>query len=299
MDMEATLRLLAVVEEGSFAAAARRLGISRQAVHRSIDGLELEAGAPLLDRTTRDLRPTSLARELLPHARRLRDLRREIAATMDRARSYPTGLVRLTAPPVFGETVLTTALMRFVQTWPDVRVLADCESNRTSLLTEDYDLMIRVGAEPPEPHFAVPLGHATNVLCAAPSYLAERGIPASPAHLRNHALLEYGTRTSSQWVFVREGQESAVPVVPRLTSESSRLVVEACLRGAGVLLVPWLAVRDDLHPERLVPVLEAWQLPRRQVWAVYGHRAHDDPTLAALLDELRGAWASAMAHVDV
>lgn len=290
MEIGALLRFLAVCEAGSFAAAARQLGVSRQAVHRSIDSLERVAGAPLFDRTTRELRITALGRGLLEHAKRARSLQQEVRATIDRAREVPSGLIRVTAPPVFGETVLPSALTRLAQKWPDVRVMALSESHRTSLLTGDYDLMIRVGAEPPEQHYAVPLGFAETLLCVSASYLEQHEPVMLPVDVAQHDVIEYGARASAQWHFQRSGVEEVVDVSPRIISEVARVVVDACLNGVGILLAPRLAVSRELKAGHLVQLLTDWQLPRPQVWCVYGHRTHDDPSLAVLLTELKSAW---------
>jgi DNA-binding transcriptional LysR family regulator len=288
LDLGGLLRALAVSEAGSFAAAARALGISRQAVHRSVEALEAACGGPIFDRGGQQLRPTSLGRELLRHAEALRALERSVRASLVQAE--PAGSVRLTAPPLFSETVLAEALVSFARAWPAVSVHVRSESKRTNLIRDDYDLMIRVGAPPPEEHHAQRLGHMGVILCASPDLLARVGAPDTPDALARYALLEYGARGSTRWTFSAAGEERTVAAAPQLVADAAEIVSRACLAGLGVLRIPEIAVAARLASGQLVRVLRGWELPRAEVWAVYGHRTADDPTLRAITHELRLAF---------
>lgn len=287
LDLQALLRLVVVIELGSFAEAARVLGVSRQAVHRSIDALEQACGGPLLDRDVQGLRPTIMGRKLLPHARALRDVARHVRATVDNAMAEPSGLVRLTAPALFAETVMAPALAKFLLRWPAVRIEARFDTARSDLLRDDFDLMVRIGAEPDPGYFAVRLGEADVCLCASAAYLSEHGTPASPEDLRMHWLLEYARDPTTQWRLSRGEEARIVEVAPRFTGDSAAVVVRACREGLGILRVPHLAIVDLLETAELVPVLPEWRFRRADIWAIYGHRSDTDPTLAALLDTLR------------
>jgi DNA-binding transcriptional LysR family regulator len=291
-DLNALLRALAASEAGSFAAAAQQLGVSRQAIHRSVEALEAAVGAPVFDRGARGLRPTSVGREVLRHAAALRAVERSLAATLAQMRAEPTGSVRIATPPLFGTFVLNAALLRFAQKWPAVRVQVQSDVRRTDLVGDDFDLMIRIGSAPPEQHFARLLGHAPLVLCAPPSLLAEGPPLTTPELLSGMALLEYGPRRSTQWGFSGKGLDRRIDVDVRLVSDSAALMVEACLSGMGILRTPELAVRELLASGRLVRVLPEWDMPLAEVWAVYGHRTAGDPTLGALLDEILMAFES-------
>jgi len=293
LDLHALLRFLEVHERGSFAAAARSLGISRQAVHRSVDAIEQGLRTPLFDRTAHTLRPTSVGRELLRHAIDLRAIERRVRGAASSAQATPSGIVRVTAPPVFGQTVLRDAVVSFLSTWRDVRVVAHTESERTDLVRDDYDLMVRIGAAPPDEHFAVHVGRARVVVCASPRYLAAHGAPRLPADLTSHALVEYAARPSTRWSFVGERARAEVAVAPRLASDEPSIVVDACLAGVGVLRAPRLAVAEHLEEGRLVTVLDAYAGPGVDVWAVYGHRLEGDVTLRAFTEELSRAFAHA------
>lgn len=291
LDLQGVLRFVTVTEVGSFAEAARVLGVSRQAVHRSIDSLEQASGGPLLDRDGHGLRLTIMGRRLLPHARALRDVSRKIRATIDEASNQPAGLIRLTAPPLFAETVMAPAIAKFLQTWPAVRIAARFDTARTDLLRDDFDLMVRIGSRPEPGNFAVLLGRAGVCLSASPAYLRQYGSPASPEDLSTHSLLEYTRQLTTQWSLIRgeegEEEERTVQVMPRLAGDSAAVVLRACQQGLGILRAPNMAVSQLIESGELVPVLPDWQLRIAEVWAIYGHRSETDPTLAALLEALR------------
>jgi DNA-binding transcriptional LysR family regulator len=290
LDQDALLRFLAVAEAGSFAGAARLLGVSRQAVHRSIDQLELVAGGPLIDRGSRDQHPTPLGRRLMPAARAVRDAMRAVSVMLT-STSEPAGLVRVTAPPLFGEVVLVPAIASLLRAWPAVSVDARFVTGRTDLHRDDYDLMIRIGAAPADDTYAVHLGEAGLVLCAAPALACEVSL-TDPEQLSGLPLIGYGDTPAPTWSLVQGDATAVVQVTPRLTSNSARAATDAAIAGLGILRAPRLAVGPALQSGALVRVLDAWSVPAADVWAIYGHRSDTDPTLAALIEAVRAVpWS--------
>lgn len=289
LDLAALLRLLAVVEAGSFAEAARRAGVSRQAVHRSVDALEVAAGGPLLDRGAGQLRPTSLGQQLLVHARGLRRIERSVHAEIDHGRDTPSGSLRITAPPLFADVVLAEVLPRFGAKWPAVKMTVRVDSGRTDLVRDDYDLMIRVRASPPEAHYAVELSRAPTCLCASTRYLERHGTPTTPDDLDGHTLLQFGPRAMSSLLLSNDTEEREVPLRPHLISDARAVAVEACLAGQGILYAPEMAIHEPMQTGQLVRLLPDWTLPSPKVWAIHGHRTADDATLREFIAELRAA----------
>ncbi|GAB4559816.1 MAG: LysR family transcriptional regulator [Haliangiales bacterium] len=299
VDPDILIRFLEVVEAGSFSGAARELGISRQAVQRSIDTLEQRHNVPLFERTTRQLRLTDAGRRLVPAARAVRRASDEAGALLSAAASHPSGRLRLSAPPLFAETVLTRVIPRFLERWPDVDLEARFDTALIDPFTADIDLTIRIGREPPADTYATRLGQAGLLMCATPAYLAAHPAPEHPNQLTQHQLLAYG-RGAQVWRFDRPERGPAeadsdveravaVEVAPRLQTNSAPVMVAACLAGLGILRTPLLAVSEQLASGALVEVLPAWRIPAADVWALYGHRVSTDPTLQAFLDVLRAA----------
>lgn len=289
LDLVALLRLLAVVEAGSFAEAGRRAGISRQAVHRSVDALEAAVGGPLLDRGAGGLRPTSRGQQLLAHARELRRIERSVQADIDHGRETPSGSLRITAPPLFADVVLTEVLPRFSAKWPEVRLTVRVDSGRTDLVRDDYDLMIRVRASPPEDHYAVQLARAPTCLCASAAYLEGRHTPQTPQDLDGHTVLQFGPRAMKSLLLSNDTAEHEMGLRPHLVSDAPAVAVGACLTGQGILYAPEMAVHEQLAGGQLIRLLPDWTLPSPEIWAIHGHRTADDATLREFIAELRGA----------
>lgn len=293
MQLDALVRFAVVVESGSFSAAARQLGISRQAVQRSIDQLEAAHKVQLLERSTRSLRLTDAGRRLLVVARDVRASSQQAAALL-RAETAPLrGRLRLSAPPLFSRTRLARVISAFLAQWPDVRI--EVYTTAAATATDDeMDLQLRVGAPPPAQTYARRLGAVRQVLVASPAWLAASGPLPQPDALLAAPVLTYGPRPMP-WHLQRGEESTTLDVAPRLHADSAEVVVSAALRGLGVLCIPRMAVQDHLSAGALVRVLPGWAPPAVPIWAVYRHRAALNPTLSAFLDAL---GASLMGRPD-
>jgi DNA-binding transcriptional LysR family regulator len=283
---EDLLRLLTVSEAGSFSEAARRLGLSRQAVQRAISAMESSAGAALVDRTTRALRLTPLAHSLLPHAREIRSAVRSSLALVAASQAEPTGALRVTAPPVFADAVLSRAIPRFLRDCPRVDLTVRVTAERSDPLRGDHDLTIRIGAEPPSTAYATRLGRATTVLVAAATYLDQYPPLRQPEQLAQHRLLSYGLQRGP-WSLDGPSGCVTIPVELHLSSDCASLVLSAAEAGLGIARPPRIAVVESLRKGGVIEVLGDWSPPDADVWAVYGHKLAVDPSLASMLTALR------------
>ena len=286
-DFDEFLRFVEVAEAGSFAGAARRLNVSRQAVQRSLEQLEHRSGVQLLERSTRQLRLTDAGRRLLPAAYDLRTSARQAEAILSGAAEAPRGTLRIAAPPLFAEQVLAEVIARFQSAWPEVEVEGRFETRPTDPFADDLDLMIRIGFQPPEAAYAVRVDRGSWVLCASPKYLENAPELVSPVDLSHHRTLFYGDKLRP-WT-LRRGEESPVKVelAPVLQANSVPVVLAGCREGLGVAGLPVMGLSASLAAGILVEVLPEWRFPEPNVWAVYGHRTSTDPTLAAFVKLLQ------------
>lgn len=286
MQLDALVRFAVVVEAGSFSAAARQLGISRQAVQRSIDQLETAHKVQLLERSTRSLRLTDAGRRLLAVARDVRASSQEAAALLRAEAEAPRGRLRLSAPPLFARFRLAEVIADFLARWPDVQIEATPSTAQDTPSADGLDLLIRLGAPPAQTH-ARRLGAARRVLVASPQWRAEAGPLPRPEALLSVPVLVYGTPAP---LHLQAGAESVtLDVSPRLQASNAEVVLRAALRHLGVLCIPEMAVRSHLSEGSLVKVLPDWTLPDTPIWAVYSPRAAFNPTLSAFLDALGAA----------
>lgn len=248
-----------VVEQGSFSAAGRRLGLAKSAVSKRVDRLERCLGVRLLNRSTRSLSMTEAGRAM--HGRAVQSL-----ALLEEARSQvanlseaPRGLLRVTAPVAFGRLCLAPLLAEFLRAYPEIRVQLALLDRPVDLTEEGYDLAIRLTRSPPEWAVAKPLLSIDYVACASPAYLRERS-PGEPEELAAQNCLSFGHgELGDQWVFQRGERRVAVKVAGNVVVNSGEVVRDLMLDGVGVGLVARYAVAEELRRGNLVALLPEWK----------------------------------------
>ncbi|CAB3763408.1 LysR family transcriptional regulator [Burkholderia puraquae] len=246
-----------VVDQQSFSAAARRLGIAASSVTRRIDRLETQLGIRLLHRTTHALRPTEAGQLLYGRATRMLAELRGLQEDLHSQHDEPSGLLRVDCPAPFGRRHLMAALAVFMQRHPALQVdlvltdsMVDLQGAR---LGSDVDLAVRIGPLEDTRFVATVLAQQRRVLCASAAYLARRGEPESPDALAGHDCLAWhGAPPPGAWRF---GERRHVPAQPRFRSNHSEALLEAAIDGLGLAHLPtWLA-GDALRDGRLRAVL--------------------------------------------
>ncbi|OGA71371.1 MAG: LysR family transcriptional regulator [Betaproteobacteria bacterium RIFCSPLOWO2_12_FULL_67_28] len=283
-----------VVEQGSFARAAGRLGISTSACSRQIADLERHLDARLLHRTTRRLSLTESGQSF--HERcvqLLADLEEaEIAAAASTA--TPRGTIRLTCSINFGVRHLSPAIGAFLARHPEVRFDVALSDRIVDLVDEGYDMAVRIGGTGGANVVARRLGETRVVCCAAPDYLERHGTPHSPEELAKHRCLTYEyLQSRNLWQFRdRSGRERPVRVSGPLHSNNGDLLAAAAVQGVGIALEPGFIVGADLKAGRLVPLLESYAAPVSPIYAVYASRRYLSAKVRAFVDFLAGRFAS-------
>ncbi|OXJ05762.1 MULTISPECIES: LysR family transcriptional regulator [Burkholderia] len=246
-----------VVDQQSFSAAARRLGVAASSVTRRIDRLETQLGIRLLHRTTHALRPTEAGQLLYERATRMLAELRGLQEDLHSQHDEPSGLLRVDCPAPFGRRHLMAALAAFMQRHPALQVdlvltdsMVDLQGAR---LGSDVDLAMRIGPLEDTRFVATVLAPQRRVLCASAAYLARRGEPESPDALAGHDCLAWhGAPPPGAWRF---GERRHVPAQPRFRSNHSEALLEAAIDGLGLAHLPtWLA-GDALRDGRLRAVL--------------------------------------------
>lgn len=247
---------VAVVNEGAFNAAARRLDLSPQAVTRLVTQLEAALGVRLLNRTTRHLALTEAGRRLHADAQRILADLAAAEASAAGVNAAPSGLLRVTAPVLFGEQVVLPLLRLFLEDHPAVAAEALLLDRNVDLIDEGIDVAVRIGVLPDSGLSATRVGAARRVLVAAPAYLAERGVPTDPDDLKDQRIV-YATTVSGDitWEFCAQGRRRRVRLAPALRVNSMRAAIDAAREGWGVSRVLSYQVADDLAAGRLCELL--------------------------------------------
>lgn len=287
IDVEALIAFAAVIDTGSFSAAAERLGQTPSGVSRTISRLEDHLGMTLMHRTTRRLQLTEEGSWLLGRAR---SLLADLANTELEAaarRSQPSGLVRVNAATPALDHLLAPLLPEFLEAYPLVQLELVSGETYVDLIEERADLAIRIGALPDSTLNARRLGASRLGVLAAPSYLEKHGAPASVEDLKAHRTLGFTAPASlNTWPLRHAGGEGWT-VTPSVVASSGETVRHLALSGTGIASLSDFLTRADVEAGRLVPVLEDATLHWTQpVWAVFYKQGALAPRVSALVEFL-------------
>ena len=259
---EAMAVFSSVAELGSFAAAARHLGLSPAAVTRAVSGLEARLGARLLTRTTRRVALTDAGRGYLDDCRRILQELEQAEADAAGSHAIPEGELAVTAPTQFGRLHLGPLLPAFLQRYGDLAVSVLLVDRLVDLVEEGIDVGIRIGALTSTALVAVRLGEVRRVVVGAPDYLTAAGAPGLPDDLAEHRLIApTSLMTAASWGFVVEGKSVAVSIRARLAASQPDVAIDAARSGFGLTRVPLYQVADEVQAGRLRVVLDQFEEP--------------------------------------
>ena len=292
--------LSVLAQQGSYTAAAARLGVSKAAMSQRIAELERAARVPLVQRTTRSVRLTEAGQRLVDDTRTsFEQIEHSFAQVRDLA-GVPSGLLRVTAPVAFARQQLAPRLADFLREYPDVRLELDMSDRLSSLATEGFDLAIRHTARPPDTHVAWTLCSTHSVLVASKTYLRRAGTPQTPADLQAHNCLHYlRAQDTPTWTLARvktkakdkaNDERITVPVTGQLAANNSEALREAALTGLGIALLPDFSAQAALQHGKLVQVLPDWQPVgafAEQLYAIRPYSPHVPRAVTAFVDYLR------------
>lgn len=280
-----------VVDRGSFAGAARGIGVSRSAVSKLVSGLENRVGVRLLNRTTRRVSPTEAG--LAYYERAVAILSALDEADRDAAglQTEPRGTIRLNAPMSFGTLHLARALADFMADWPELRVEATLTDSRVDLLGEGYDLVLRIGDLEDSSLIARRLAPVRRVICAAPSYLEAHGAPIHPRELRDRRCLQYGyLATGNVWRLSGPDGTHDVHLDGILCSNNAEMLCAGAVRGLGIALLPTFIAGPELQEGRLATILADYAAPEIALHALYPPAPQVAAKIRLLVDFLRARF---------
>jgi DNA-binding transcriptional LysR family regulator len=284
-----------VVEQGSFARAAARLGVSTSAVSRHVADLEAHLGGRLLNRTTRRLSLTESGQAFYERAVQLLADLEEAEAAVSAHALAPRGTLKLTCPITFGERYLAPAIAAFAALHPQLTFDVDLSDRAVDIVDEGCDLAVRIGSVGSTALIARTLGHTQLVCCAAPSYVARHGAPQTPEDLARHACLAYAYLADRDvWRFTdARGAERAVRVAGPLGANNGRFLAAIAATGLAIALEPDFIVGDDIEGGRLVRLLPDFRPPSSPIYAAYPSRRHLSAKVRLFVDFLAQRFADA------
>ena len=276
-----------VAEHESFTRAAKELGISTAQVSRQISALEKRLNIKLLYRTTRKVSLTEEGRVFYQHCRGVLDGLDAAEQAVSNLQSKPQGRIKLTAPVTYGEQQLLPLVNDFMVQYSDIEVTAFLSNQKIDLIDGGYDLAIRIGKLSDSTMMAKKLSCRTNFVCAAPAYLEKYGTPHALSELSQHNCL-LGTR--DYWHFIENGKnadkEKNLRVSGTVQYNSGHSLVDAVLKGLGIVQLPDYYVQQYLASGELVSLLDNYREPEESIWAIYPHNRHLSPKIRLLVDYL-------------
>ncbi|WP_150661748.1 LysR family transcriptional regulator [Pandoraea sputorum] len=269
-DFEGLAMFAKVAEEGSFAAAAREMGVSVATVSRGVARLEDRLGARLLNRTSRQLALTEFGRTLCEKAG---EIYRQAEAAEGAAREMsvqPRGLVRLAVPMSFGLRWVAPLMPEFFRRYPDVQVDLHLSDSTVDLVADGFDAALRIAALPDSSLVARRLCAVTQFVVASPAYLAREGRPAHPRELVDRPCMSYAYRARSDvWRFTNDaGDEELVTPVGPLRVTNSDALLPMLLEGLGISELPEFIAAEYLSDGRLEAILTGWSLTKGGLYFV-------------------------------
>ncbi|WP_312388757.1 LysR family transcriptional regulator [Stutzerimonas nitrititolerans] len=242
------------VSAGSLSAAGRHLGISPAMATKHVDALEAHLGVKLLHRTTRRLSLTEAGSDYLEACLRILPEIEEAEASAASQRVEARGLLRMNVPLTFGSRYIAPLVPAFSQRHPAVRVELGLNDSQVDLIDGGWDMAVRIGRLADSTLQARRLADCPLVVCAAPAYLDERGVPRKVADLAQHNCLSYTLSQSKDWAFGRDGN-ARVTVSGDLLANNGSALVAAAVGGQGIIYQPQFIVAGALRRGELV-VLE-------------------------------------------
>jgi len=274
--LRAMQAFVAVAEEAGFAPAGKRLGMSPPAVTRAVAALEEHLGARLFRRTTRLVRLTEAGTRFLVDCKRILEELAEAEASAAGAHTKPQGRIAVTAPAMFGRMFVAPIAFDFLARHPQTSLRTLLVDRVVDLIEEGFDVAVRIAHLPDSSLTAIRVGSMRHVLCAAPAYLAERGVPKEPDDLLRMEAIEFSfSAPQRQWAFPVSGRSRIVRPPARLFANSAEVAVAAAVAGRGIARLLAYQVEQEVRSGALEILLTDYEPPPIPVHVVHveGRRA--------------------------
>lgn len=262
-DFEAWAIFSVVVREGSFAAAAHRLGLSRPTISRAVSRLEEGLGVTLLQRTSRHIVLTEAGQQAFDHAYRLYDEGKAAEASLKEQDGPLRGTIKMAFPVSFGVQYLAPLLGEFMEKYPHITLELECEDSKVNLVSGHYDLAVRISALVDSSLKVRQVCEMPRFLVASPQWIRQYGDEITPRDLEHYMSVVYTTARSSTLSAIRlNGPEGQTVVInlqkARLYSNNAEMFIPFLEQGQGVGLLPSFMIRQQLAEKKLEIILPQW-----------------------------------------
>ena len=288
---------MAVVEEGSFASAARKLGTTPQLVSKYIQALEADLGVSLLTRTTRKVNKTELGQFYYSRSVTLLEDYDDMRDQVRSEHIEPRGVLHVTVPVTFGEIFFSDALLALSEAYPEIMFKIQLTDEFVDLMANNIDVAIRIGNLTSSALIARKIASTKRIICASPSYLERAGLPSIPEDIAHHeCILDTNFQAPEVWSFTRDGIPFTVKVSGKFTVNSATAAIRLGKRGAGILRCPDIFVQNELATGALVKILLKEQTEDAGIYAIF-HKSHKPAAkIRAFVEFMKVHFASELAQ---
>ena len=290
MDTLSGMQLFAgVVEEGSFSAAGRRVGLNPSSVSRRISMMEDGLGARLFNRTTRKLHLTEAGEVYYQRVRLiLADVTEANRAVSD-LEAAPTGTLRVTAPATLGQSYIAPAVSAFLARYPEVRLHLSLTDTFIDIVDAGFDIAVRIGQLPDSSLIARKLSVSQRIICGSPEYFSRNGRPEKIEDLAHHNCLT-GPSGRAKWTLHGPNCAHDVAVTGNFFSNDSTTLLAAARAGVGLVLFSTWVVRQDIEAGTLEQVFPDHEATATDldvaIYVLYPHTRYQSPKVRAFVDFL-------------
>jgi DNA-binding transcriptional LysR family regulator len=277
---------LAVASAGSLSAAARQLDVVPMQVSRRIAALEEDLGVRLFHRTTRSLTLTAEGEAFIPFAREMADAEAGARAELSPSPGRASGVLRMTAPSGFAQSVLLPMLPALLEANPDLRIDLDLSDRQVDIVGQGLDVALRIAPLEDSELVAKKIAPNPRLICAAPAYLQKRGRPTKVSDLDGHACIRLCA--VRQWPLVVDGRLMRKRVDAYVTTTSVEAARTAAVQGLGLAQLTYWDVFRQLADNSLVKIeLQDAAMEDLSIWAVMPSRRYVPNRVSVLLDALQ------------
>lgn len=279
---------VAVVDNGGFTGAAKKLETSKSAVSKSISALEARLSARLLNRTTRRVGPTEIGLAYYEKATRILKSANDADAMVTSMQSEPAGALKVSAPLSFGISHLSPVINNFLKQYKDIDIDLFVDDAQTDIVAGGFDIGIKIGSLQDSTMRARKFSETEMLLIASPEYLAIKGTPQSIEDLNRHSPLQYSQIASGQLsqLVAPQGKQRKLKVEARLIANNGEILIGAAIAGLGIATVPRFMVQAAIQSGQVVQVLPNHPLPTLGIYAIYPEGKYIQPKLRVFIDYL-------------
>ncbi len=280
---------------GSFTKAAEAMSLSRPQATRALQELESSLGVRLFQRTTRSVRLTAEGEQFYSKVRVILGDINEATGMFGSPGKTFGGRLRIDIPAAFAQQRFMEALREFHRDHKGIEIVMGVTDRTVNLVAEGVDCALRLGELPDSALIARPIGKATMITCAAPSYLREYGEPLSVEDLSKHHGVRFLSGQSNRalaWQFMLDGKERSFTVKASITVNESTSYVQCGIAGFGILQAPGITLDKHLASGALVEILRPFRPKPRPVTILYPSQSHLSPAVDVFVHWLRGRFPS-------